>query len=106
MSLENTGSDPDGPVPHRDRREHAGASQHPDDDALAARTEEERVDAGLDAFDPNDVPPATDEAPVQDSAEDEAYLEERAEVKREETEGELYPLTEKHPFPPTRYDRS
>jgi hypothetical protein len=28
------------------------------------------------------------------------------EVRREEAEGELYPLTEKHPYPPTRYDRS
>ena len=106
MTLESTGSDPDGPVPHRDRHEHGGASQHPDDDALAERTERERVDAGLDAYDPADVPPATDAAPVQDPANDEAYQEEGAEVRRQEAEGELYPLTEKHPFPPTRYDRS
>jgi hypothetical protein len=46
-------------VPHRDRREHGGASMHPDDDELARRTEEERVDAGLEPFDPDDVPPAT-----------------------------------------------
>jgi hypothetical protein len=106
MSLENTGSAPDDPEVHRDRREHGGASGHPDDDALAARTEQERVEAGLDAYDPADVPAATDEAPVVDPTDDEAYREEGAEVKREEAEGELYPLTDKHPFPPTRYDRS
>lgn len=48
----------------RDRREHGGAPQHLDDDALAARTEQERVDAGLEPYDPADVPPATDE-PVE-----------------------------------------
>ena len=42
---------------HRDRREHGGASQHPDDDQLARLTEEERVAAGLDAYDPDEVPP-------------------------------------------------
>ena len=45
---------------HRDRREHAGASQRLDDDQLARLTEEERVAAGLDAYDPDEVPPATD----------------------------------------------
>lgn len=44
----------------RDRREHAGLNPRPDDDALARRTERERVDAGLDEFDEDDVPPATD----------------------------------------------
>jgi hypothetical protein len=33
---------------------------HPDDDELARRTEQERADAGLEPFDPDDVPPATD----------------------------------------------
>ncbi len=48
----------------RDRKEHAGLNPHPDDDALARRTERERVDAGLqdagsqDADD--DVPPAAE----------------------------------------------
>jgi hypothetical protein len=94
------------PEVRRDRREHGGAGGHPDDDALARRTEQERVDAGLDAFDPDDVPPATDEAPAYNANEDEANQEAAAEVRREEAEGELYPLTEKHPYPPTRYDRS
>ena len=94
------------PEVRRDRREHGGAGAHPDDDALARRTEQERVDAGLDAFDPDDVPPAADEALPYDPAEDEANLEAAAEVRREESEGERYPLTDKHPYPPTRYDRS
>jgi hypothetical protein len=94
------------PEVRRDRREHGGAGGHPDDDALARRTEQERVDAGLDAFDPDDVPPATDEAPAYDASEDEANQEAAAEVNRQESEGELYTLTEDHPYPPTRYDRS
>src|ERR1022692_1286315 len=48
---------------HRDRREHGGAPEHLDDDRLARLTEEERVEAGLDPFDPDEGPPATD-APV------------------------------------------
>jgi hypothetical protein len=94
------------PEVRRDRREHGGAGAHPDDDALARRTEQERVDAGLDAFDPDDVPPAADEAVPYDPAEDETSQEAAAEVRRQESEGELYPLTDKHPYPPTRYDRS
>jgi hypothetical protein len=48
---------------HRDRREHGGASFHLDDDQLARLTEEERVEAGLEDYDPDEVPPATDEPP-------------------------------------------
>jgi hypothetical protein len=51
---------------HRDRREHGGASQYLDndqDEQLARLTEEERVAAGLDAYDPDEVPPATDTPP-------------------------------------------
>jgi hypothetical protein len=90
----------------RDRREHGGAPMRPDDEALARRTERERVDAGLDDYDPDDVPPATDTPPLVDVTDTEVYQQERAEVKRELEEGELYPLTEEHPFPPTRYDRT
>ena len=56
------------PEVRRDRREHGGAPDRLDDDALARRTEQERVDAGIDAFDPDDVPPATDEAPAYDAS--------------------------------------
>ena len=43
----------------RDRHEH-GKAPRPDDDALAHRTEEERVQAGIDPYDPDDVPSATE----------------------------------------------
>jgi hypothetical protein len=98
-------TDDEGPAVHRDRHEHGGASAHPDDDALAGRTETERVDAGLDAYDPNDVPPATDASQAFDVTETEEYAEAGAEIDREASEGELYPLTEKHPFPPSHYDK-
>jgi hypothetical protein len=98
-------TDDEGPEVHRDRREHGGAAARPDDDALARRTETERVDAGLDAYDPDNVPPATDTGQPFDVTETEEYLEEGAEIDREAAEGELYPLTEKHPFPPSHYDK-
>src|ERR1700722_12807050 len=92
---------------HRDRREHGGAPAHLDDDQLARLTEEERVGAGLDAYAPDEVPPATDTPPLsQDIAQTETYQEERAEVRRQAAKGELHPLDENDPFPPTRYDES
>ncbi len=48
---------------HRDRRQHGGAAQRLDEDKLAELTEDERVDAGLDDFNPDEVPPATDPLP-------------------------------------------
>ena len=45
---------------HRDRRDHGGAPARPDDDELAERTEDERVEIGLDDYNPDEVPPATD----------------------------------------------
>ncbi len=92
---------------HRDRREHGGAPQHLDDDRLAEITEDERVDAGLDDFNPDEVPPATDPLPAgvpgprPDLRERPEYRDERAEVRREEEAGELH---DPDPFPPTRYD--
>lgn len=41
-----------------DHHEHGKMPAHPNDDALARRTEQERVAAGIDDFDPDDVPPA------------------------------------------------
>jgi hypothetical protein len=90
----------------RDRHEHGGAPDYLDDDKLARLTEEERVEAGVDDFDPDEVPPATDAPPVQDITESDEFQEAQAEIRREEDEGELRPVTERHPFPPTRYDRS
>jgi hypothetical protein len=94
---------------HRDRREHGGASQRLDDDKLAEITEDERVEAGLDAFNPDEVPPATDPLPPgvpepTDIRQSPVYQEERAEVQREEEAGEIRELTPDDPFPPTRYD--
>jgi hypothetical protein len=90
---------------HRDRREHGGASQRPDDDQLARLTEEERVAAGLDAYDPDEVPPATDTPPQpEDITLNEDWQEERAEFRRQDDKGELGPIDESHPFPPTRYE--
>ena len=91
---------------HRDRREHGGAPEHLDDDQLARLTEEERVEAGLDAYDPDEVPPATDAPPEQDVTETDQYREARAEIRRELDEGELRVRGERDPFPPSHYDRS
>ncbi|ATQ28219.1 hypothetical protein D092_06580 [Rhodococcus ruber Chol-4] len=44
----------------RDRREHGKAPERLDDDYLEYRTEQERIAAGLDDYDPDRVPPATD----------------------------------------------
>jgi hypothetical protein len=89
----------------RDRREHGGAPMRPDDDELARRTEQERVDAGVEDYDPDELPPATDEPVPTDLTESEDYQETEAEIRREEEEGEIYPLTDRHPFPPSHYDR-
>ena len=90
---------------HRDRRQHGGASQRLDDDQLARLTEEERVAAGLDGYDSDEVPPATDTPPQpEDITEKEDWQEERAEFRREEDKGELGHINEHHPFPPTRYE--
>ena len=91
----------------RDRREHGGASQRPDDDKLARRTEEERVEADVDAYDPDDVPSATDAPPLpEDLPPTDQVLEEEAEIRREVDRGELRTIDEQHPFPPTRYEDS
>jgi hypothetical protein len=95
---------------HRDRREHGGAPQRLDEDKLAEITEDERVEAGLDNFNPDEVPPATDPLPPgvpeprSDARQSAVYQDERAEVRREEEAGELHKLTPDDPFPPTRYD--
>jgi hypothetical protein len=43
-----------------DRHEHGKMPAHPNDDELARRTEHERVELGLDDYDPNEVPSATE----------------------------------------------
>jgi hypothetical protein len=96
-------SAPGPPDVRRDRREHGGASERFDDDALAERTEAERVDAGLDAFNPDDVPAATDDPVPVDITETEQYQDERREINREVDEGLLATGGERPDFPPTRY---
>jgi hypothetical protein len=44
----------------RDRQEHGKAPAKPDDDELAHRTEQERIAAGLEDYDPDEVPSATE----------------------------------------------
>jgi hypothetical protein len=91
---------------HRNRREHGGAPQRIDDDRLARLTEEERVEAGVDDFDPDEVPPATDSPPQPwDVRQTDEYQEARAEIRREYDQDELQIEGERDPFPPTHYDR-
>ena len=89
---------------HRDRREHGGSPQHLDDDQLARLTEEERVEAGIDDYDPDEVPPATDAPPQQDVTQTGESQEARAEIRRELDKDELMVEGERDPFPPTHYD--
>jgi len=89
---------------HRERREHGGAAEHLDDDRLARLTEEERVAAGIDDYDPDEVPPATDAPPQRDVTQTEEYQEERAEIRREINEGELQTEGQRDSLPPTHYD--
>ncbi|MBD0323183.1 MAG: hypothetical protein ICV72_07335 [Aldersonia sp.] len=44
----------------RDRREHGKAPERLDDDYLEYRTEQERISAGIEDYDPDHVPPATE----------------------------------------------
>jgi hypothetical protein len=89
----------------RHRAEHGGEIDRLDEDQLERLTEEERVAAGVDDYDRDEVPPATDTPPLtEDVTQTEQYQEERAEFVREYDKGELHPIDEDHPFPPTRYD--
>src|SRR5450755_2086287 len=89
----------------RDRHEHGGLPEHIDDDRLARLTEEERVAAGIEAHDPDEVPPATDAPPEWDVTQTDEYQEARAEIRREFDHDELQVEGQRDSFPPTRYDR-
>jgi hypothetical protein len=91
---------------HRDRREHGGAPDRLDTDRLARLAEEERVEAGVDDYDPDEVPPATDVPPRPDVTQTEEFQEARAEIERELDEGELRVRGQRDPYPPSHYDRS
>ena len=88
---------------HRDRREHARIDRL-DDDRLARLTEEERVAAGIDDYDPDEVPPATDAPPEFDVTQTDEFLETRAEIRREFDKDELVVEDERDPYPPSQYD--
>jgi hypothetical protein len=96
---------PGPPDVNRDRRYHGGASDRPDDDELAERTAEERVDAGLADFAPGDVPAATDDPVPVDIRETAEYEEARTEVDAEVREGEMS-SGERPDFPPSSYPTS
>jgi hypothetical protein len=99
-------SAPGPPEVTRDRRDHGGAAFHPDDDALAERTEQERVDAGLIDYDPDDVPQATDDPVPTDVTDTDVYQEELTEAQRESKAGEVLLEDGVEDMPPTSYDRS
>ena len=88
---------------HRDRRFHGGVPAHLDDEELARRTAQERLDAGVADYDPDDVPPATDDPVPFDPAFDTVEQDIESVTARQEAEGETAPLTPDNPFPPTRY---
>ena len=93
---------PGPPEVHKDRRIHGGMPLRVDDDELSGRVEEERADVGLLDYDPEDVPPATDDPAPVDITETAEYQEGAAQVDREVREG-LLPAGERPDFPPTRY---
>src|SRR5260370_31787828 len=84
---------------HRPRREHPGKLERLDDDQLARLAEEERVDAGIDDYDPDEVPPATDAPPEPDLAQSEIFQEAQAEIRREYDKDELTPGPDRQPYP-------
>jgi hypothetical protein len=59
---------------------------------------------GARAYDPDEVPPATDAPPEPDPAQSAVFQEARAEVRREYGKDELTLEHERSPHPPTRYD--
>lgn len=87
----------------RDRRFHGGAPDRLDDDELARRTASERAAAGVTDYDPDDVPPATDDPVPFDPAADTDEQDIESVTARQEAEGENVPLSADNPFPPTRY---
>jgi len=84
----------------RDHRFHGGSPAHLDDDELARRTAQDRVDAGVTDYDPDDVPPATDDPVPFDPDFDTVVQDIQSVTARQE---ETAPLTPDNPFPPTRY---
>ena len=93
---------PGPPEVRKDRRIHGGMPLRVDDDELVGRVVDERADLGLADYDPDDVPPATDDPVPVDLTETAEYQEIATAVDREVREG-LLPAGERPVFPPTRY---
>jgi hypothetical protein len=67
----------------RSKYEEHGGMPRVDDDVLARATQQERVDAGLADYVPDDVPSATDEPPTPvDITQTQEYQEELTEARR------------------------
>jgi hypothetical protein len=88
----------------RDRRFHGGTPRHLDEDELDRRTEAERVEAGIEPYDPNEVPPASDATPEFDITRTDEFEGIESVAARQEDQGETTPLSADDPFPPTRYE--
>jgi hypothetical protein len=76
-------------IPHRDRTQHGGAGR-PNEDTLERLTEQERVDVGVADYDPDHIPPATDEPTDVDITQTEEYQEELTEARRVAREGNTF----------------
>jgi hypothetical protein len=96
-------SAPGPPDVRKDRREHGGAPDRLDDDALAERADEERVDAGLADYAPGDVPPATDDPVAVDVTRTAQYQDEKTEIDSEVDRGLISSGGERSDFPPSSY---
>ena len=57
---DQAGNEPDQIRGPEERRIHGGIPEKPDDQTPAKRTEQELVRPGVDDYDPEDVPPATE----------------------------------------------
>jgi hypothetical protein len=81
-------------APHRDRTQHGGAGRiH--DDTLDRLVEQERADVGVSDYDPDHIPPATDEPTDVDLTDTEEYQGELTEARRVARQ-------DTGDFPPTR----
>ena len=88
----------------RNGREHGGEIDRLDDDQLAELAEEERVDAGIDPYEPDEVPrPPTTRCP-RTLRRAGSSRRRGPRSRREEAKGEL--TLGPDGFPPTRYDKT
>src|SRR5258708_20624965 len=82
---------------HRDRREHGGEIDRLDEDRLARLTEEERVEAGVGDYDPDEVTPPTEAPPPPDIP---TRAEEQGAAAQIRPGHDVWRLDPPHPPPP------